>query len=182
MLNYLSKERVCMQQNNNNKFHHNITIHIHTYIDDVVIPCMCMYACMSYMSHHSARSCALLFAVNGATTSAATTAVSLAGAAEGGEALSRTSDLLLEARASVFANNGWPHNTTFGVTSTWSTIATAITSSYSIPKPVSKSRYAEPSTSCPKEGPNTTSIVVVAALGVIFIRSFIGSGSGCQRE
>ncbi|MED6144869.1 hypothetical protein PIB30_019658 [Stylosanthes scabra] len=134
------------------------------------------------MSHSAAaRSCALLFAVNGATTSTATAAVSLAGAAEGGEALSRTSDLLLEARSSVFANNGWPDNTTFGVTSTWSTIATAIASTYSIPKPVSKSRYAEPTT-WPKEGPNTTSIVVVVVAAALFIRRFIGSGSGCQRE
>ncbi|KAL4349310.1 hypothetical protein AHAS_Ahas10G0029200 [Arachis hypogaea] len=139
-----------------------------------------------YDMTHSAISYALLFAVNGATASAAASAVALAGAAVGGEALSRTSDLLLEARAFVFANNGGPDNTTSGVTTTWSTVSTAITSSYSIPKPVSKSGYAEP-TSWPKEGPNTTSIVgVIAAttLGVLLlliITGRFGSGSGCQR-
>ena len=134
-----------------------------------------------YDMTHSAISYALLFAVNGATASA----VALAGAAVGGEALSRTSDLLLEARAFVFANNGGPDNTTSGVTTTWSTVSTTITSSYSIPKPVSKSGYAEP-TSWPKEGPNTTSVVGVIAttlsvLLLLIITGRFGSGSGCQR-
>jgi len=126
---------------------------------------------------------ALLFAVNGTATAAAAATVALAGAAEGGEALGRTRDLLLETRASVFANNGWSYDATFRGASTRTSIPGSVSSSYdAIPKPASESGYAEASTG-PKEPTwttcSSTTFVVVVVFGVVDSIG-VGCGSGCE--
>ena len=123
---------------------------------------------------------ALLFAINGAATTAASAAIALAGTAERGEALGWTSNLLLETRAFVFAQNGWSYDTTFRGATIRTSIPGSVSSSYdAISKPVSKTGYAEPSSGAKEPTTITLVVVVFVVLGVHdLIR--VGCGSGCQ--
>lgn len=126
----------------------------------------------------------LLLAVHGATTAAASAAVALAGAAVRGEALGRTRQLLVVARAFVLAHYGGPNNPSLGRASARRPVPGSVPASdVTAPEP----RYVEPR---PEEPASAgvpivviTVVALVVGLGALELggEGFVGSGSGRER-